>query len=240
VAETHSIFPLAATVETKTYTPEQAARLEQFDKLMKKGVGLVFLHYSDNIRHPLSRKYMLDWLGGYHETDYSKTLVQGAWEMGVANPAHPIARGVKPWKIGSEEFNLVQRLPADPRRTALFTAFSPTAAAGTPGSVPDPVGWAVEREGGGRGFVYTGLHYHAYLSDPDNRTAVLNGIAWAAHIEIPAEGVQGPMPEGFPTTVPARGGARGQGAGGAGRGNAPFGQGVTPPAGTPSPAPAAK
>jgi type 1 glutamine amidotransferase len=229
VAETHAIFPLAPTVETKTYTPEQAARLEQFDKLMKKGVGLVFLHYSDNIRHPLSRKYMLDWLGGYHETDYSKTLVQGAWEIGLPNPQHPIARGVKPWKLGSEEFNLVQRLPEDPRRTALFTAMSPTAAPDTPGAKPDPIGWAVQREGGGRGFVYTGLHYHAYLSQPDNRTAILNGIAWSAGIEIPKEGVQGPMPEGFPTDVPARGG----------RGRGPGAPGASPTAPAPSTVPAA-
>ena len=68
---------------------------EQFDKLMKKGVGLVFLHYSDNIRHPVGRKYMLDWLGGYHESNYSRTLVQGGWEMGLASPQHPISRGVK-------------------------------------------------------------------------------------------------------------------------------------------------
>jgi type 1 glutamine amidotransferase len=218
VAETHAIFPLAEPVDAqhaqtfKPYTPEQAARLEQFDRLMKKGVGLVVLHYTDNIRHPIARKYFLDWVGGYHETNYSRTLVQGGWEMGLPNPQHPIARGVKPWKLGSEEFNLVQRLPEDPRRTLLFTAMSPTAAQDTPGAKPDPIGWAVQREGGGRGFVYTGLHFHAYLSDPNNRTAVLNGIAWSAGIEIPAEGVQGPMPAGFPTSVPARGG-RGRGPG---------------------------
>ena len=214
-AETHAIFPLHVTPETTTYTPEEAARLDKIDQLMKKGLGLVVLHYSDNVRHPIARKYFLDWVGGYHETNYSKTLVQGAWEMGVPNPQHPIARGVKPWKIGSEEFNLVQRLPDDPRRTLLFTAQSPSAAAGTPGATPDPISWAVQRAGGGRGFVYTGLHFHAYLSDPDNRTAILNGIAWAAGIEIPAEGVQGPMPEGFPTGVPSRGGGRGRGPGGA-------------------------
>lgn len=209
-AETHAIFPLHVTPETTVYTPAEAARLAQFDQLMKKGVGLVVLHYAINIRHPIARKYFLDWVGGYHETNYSKTLVQGAWEMGVPNPQHPIARGVKPWKIGSEEFNLVQRLPDDPRRTSLFTALSPTAAPDTPGAKPDPIAWAVQREGGGRGFVYTGLHFHAYLSNPDNRTAILNGIAWAAGIEIPPEGIQGTLPEGFPTSVPAgRGGGRG-------------------------------
>ena len=219
VAETHAIFPLSETVDMKSYTPytpDQTARLEQFDKLMKKGVGLVVLHYSDNVRHPVARKYFLDWVGGHHETDYSKTLVLGSWDIGVSNPQHPIARGVKPWKIGSEEFNLKQRLPEDPRRTILFTATSAMAAPGTPGATPDPMSWAVQREGGGRGFVYTGLHYHAYLSNPDNRTAILNGIAWSAGIEIPAEGVQGPMPAGFPTDVPARGGrGRGPGAPGA-------------------------
>jgi hypothetical protein len=131
----------------------------------------------------------------------------------VPNPQHPIARGVKPWSIGSEEFNLIQRLPDDPRRTILFTAMS--ANAPTPeaaGAKPDAMAWAVQRGGGGRGFVYTGLHFHAHLSERNVRTAVLNGIAWAAGLEIPPEGVQGSLPEGFPTTVPAapsRGGRAG-------------------------------
>ncbi|MEO7412606.1 MAG: ThuA domain-containing protein [Opitutaceae bacterium] len=202
--ETHAIFPLHVTPDQKNYPPDVVARLEQFDRLMKKGVGLVVLHYAINVRHPIARKYFLDWVGGFHETDYSKTQLYSSWEIGVPNPNHPIARGVTPWKIGAEEFNLIQRLPEDPRRTLLFTAMSQNATApNAAGAKPDAMAWAVQREGGGRGFVYTGLHFHAYLSDPNNRTAILNGIAWAAGIEIPAGGIVGKMPEGFPTSVPA-------------------------------------
>jgi type 1 glutamine amidotransferase len=214
--ETHAIFPLHVTPETKEYTPEETARLEKFDQLMKKGVGLVVLHYSINVRHPIARKYFLDWVGGYHETNYSRTQVYGSWEIGVPNPQHPIARGVKSWKIGSEEFNLIQRLPEDPRRTVLFTAMSSNAPSPeAAGGKPDAMSWAVQRADGGRGFVYTGLHFHAYLSDPDNRTAILNGIAWAAGIEIPAGGIVGKMPDGFPTSVPAFPARGGRGQGGA-------------------------
>ena len=49
-------------------------------------------------------------------------------------------------------------------------------AAGT----PQVVAWAYEREGGGRGFGYTGGHFHRNWDDDNARNLVLNAIEWSA------------------------------------------------------------
>ena len=52
------------------------------------------------------------------------------------------------------------------------------------------VAWAAEREGGGRGFGFTGGHYHKGWSNNDQRKLVLNAILWTAHADVPASGVE--------------------------------------------------
>ena len=49
--------------------------------------------------------------------------------------------------------------------------------------------WATEREDGGRGFGFTGAHFHWNWADPNFRKLVLNAIAWCAKAEVPVEGV---------------------------------------------------
>ena len=70
--------------------------------------------------------------------------------------------------------------PDDVRRTP--------AAAEHPGR-EEIVAWAVERPGGGRGFGFTGGHFHANWGDDYFRKLVLNALVWAAHGEVPSEGV---------------------------------------------------
>jgi type 1 glutamine amidotransferase len=58
--------------------------------------------------------------------------------------------------------------------------------------------WAVEREGGGRGFGFTGGHNHTNWGDPNFRKLVLNAILWTAGREVPASGVESDItPEGL-------------------------------------------
>jgi hypothetical protein len=54
--------------------------------------------------------------------------------------------------------------------------------------------WLYERTRmSGRGFGFTGGHYHWEWAHPDLRTAMLNAILWIAGIEIPEDGVPAPM-----------------------------------------------
>ena len=57
--------------------------------------------------------------------------------------------------------------------------------------------WAYERADGGRGFGFTGGHFHRNWADDNFRKLVLNAICWASQIEVPEGGVpsQTPTPE---------------------------------------------
>ena len=54
---------------------------------------------------------------------------------------------------------------------------------------PQHVAWASENPGGGRGFGFTGGHFHWNWGDPNFRKLVLNAILWTANIEVPKDGV---------------------------------------------------
>jgi type 1 glutamine amidotransferase len=135
----------------------------------------------------------------------------GEFKVDPAAVKHPILNGVAPWTY-REEFFLKYRLGADPRRTDLLTATPTTQTrmpaipeamvplAGPPAAPeefvpPSVVGWAVQREGGGRGFVMTGVDTHKNLEIESYRRALLNGIVWAANIEVPAGGVECKLPQ---------------------------------------------
>ena len=49
--------------------------------------------------------------------------------------------------------------------------------------------WTVERPDGGRGFGFTGGHYHDNWQDDNFRKVVLNTMTWIAKVEVPAGGV---------------------------------------------------
>jgi hypothetical protein len=49
--------------------------------------------------------------------------------------------------------------------------------------------WAVERTDGGRGYGFTGGHYHRNWGNDDYRKLMLNAILWVAKADVPADGV---------------------------------------------------
>ena len=55
---------------------------------------------------------------------------------------------------------------------------------------PQHVAWAVEREDGGRGFGFTGGHFHEGWANVDQRKLVLNAVLWSAKVAVPAAGVE--------------------------------------------------
>jgi type 1 glutamine amidotransferase len=57
------------------------------------------------------------------------------------------------------------------------------------------VAWACERADGGRGFGFTGGHYHKGWANNEQRKLVLNAILWTAKAKIPADGVASTVTE---------------------------------------------
>src|SRR5690606_10963186 len=54
--------------------------------------------------------------------------------------------------------------------------------------------WAKERPDGGRGFGFTGGHFHWTWADDNNRKLVLNALAWISKLEVPDDGVSSTTP----------------------------------------------
>ena len=50
--------------------------------------------------------------------------------------------------------------------------------------------WAVERKDGGRGFGFTGGHFHDNWGDDNYRKVVLNAVLWLAKADVPEKGVE--------------------------------------------------
>ena len=88
---------------------------------------------------------------------------------------------MKPWTYRDEIFCRFL-LPNDKRRTDLLLA-TPKADKFNVG--PQIASFAYQRDDGGRGFVFGGLDFRDNLALDNYRRFLLNGIAWAARIEIP-------------------------------------------------------
>ncbi|MEM7015163.1 MAG: NPCBM/NEW2 domain-containing protein, partial [Verrucomicrobiota bacterium] len=197
-----------------------------FDKIMRTGAGLVCLHYGVEVPIGPSGKGMLAWMGGYFETHWS---VNPHWiaEFEVF-PDHPAANGVKPFKM-DDEWYFHMRFQGDMKGvTPILSAKAPEETmkrkdgphSGNPAvrkavaaGESQHVAWAYQRGedyNNGRGFGFTGLHYHWNWEDDNFRKTVLNGVAWVAKLEIPENGVESKRPtrEELEENVMKHGGAQ--------------------------------
>jgi hypothetical protein len=144
-----------------------------------------------------------DWLGGYFEQHWS---VNPHWTADFkVIPDHPASRGVKPFGSNDEWYFNMRFRDGMEGVTPLLSAVAPAETmsrgdgphSGNPDvkklvleeKKPQVVAWAVERKDGGRGFGFTGGHYHAGWANDSQRTLVLNAIVWTAKAEVPAAGV---------------------------------------------------
>ena len=179
--------------------------LDQMNTLAKKGVGIAMLHYAVEVPKGKPGNYMLDWIGGFFETYWS---VNPTYEAKFTDfPRHPITRGVKPFSIRDEWYYhmrfrenmknvtpVLTTVPPDRTRRAGNDAHGANPHVRARKGMPEHLGWAYERPGGGRGFGFTGGHYQINWAHDDFRKIVLNGLIWAAGLEVPPDGVPSETP----------------------------------------------
>ncbi len=179
--------------------------LEQVDKLMDRGVGLAVLHYTVQVPKGKPGAYFLEWIGGYYELHWS---VNPHWRATFEEMAkHPITRGVRPFTIDDEWYYHMRFPRGMAGVTPILTAVPPDATRKRPDGPhsgnkyvrarmgrPEHMAWAFERPGGGRGFGFTGGHWHHNWAHDDFRTLVLNAILWVAGMEVPEGGVASKTP----------------------------------------------
>ncbi len=181
----------------------QDDHLQQLGALMKQGVGLACIHFAVEPTIEKGQREFLDWIGGCFEINRS---VNPMWTADFkALPDHPIARGVKPFQQKDEWYFNMRFRDGIKGVTPILGAVAPPETMRRPDGPhegnPDVratvqrgdaqvVAWASERADDGRGFGFTGGHYHRNWGDDNMRKVVLNGILWVAKVEVPPDGVK--------------------------------------------------
>ena len=177
--------------------------LAQLGKEMKRGCGFVCLHYAVEVEKEKGGPEFTDWLGGYFEKNWS---VNPHWDADFKSlPGHAITSGVQPFGTNDEWYFHMRFRDGMKGVTPILSAIAPDTTmsrgdgthSGNPAvredvknKVPQHVAWAVQREDGGRGFGFTGGHYHKGWANENQRKLVLNAIVWSAKAEVPTGGIE--------------------------------------------------
>ena len=174
-------------------TPE---RMRVLDRHIARGMGFMTFHFSTFAPDTLAPE-MLEWTGGYF--DWQDDTGARNWYSDIrtvdttvvlADPAHPVARGLPPTFRFRDEFYFDMRFrDSDPRLRPILSV--PSLPTDRP--LGDVVAWAVERADGGRGFGTTTGHFFDNWRDPNYRKLILNAIVWTAGAEVPEGGVEAPF-----------------------------------------------
>ena len=196
---------------------ENGRRMKLIDEWVKKGVGIGCMHYGVEVVAEQAGAEFKRWIGGHYEHMFSCNPM---WEPAFKDlPEHPITRGVKPFQVKDEwYFNMrfASDIPGNEPAKLEGSTFVPILVASPSDDVRDgpyvyPQGpyapiapnpgraeammWSVERADGGRGFGFTGGHYHDNWGNDQFRKVVLNAFLWLAHVEVPENGVESKVTE---------------------------------------------
>lgn len=184
------------------------SHLDEFDELMKKGIGVVMIHWATEAEKGKAGEKFLAWMGGFCDLNWS---VNPHWKPNFTQfPNHPISNGVKPFSVDDEWYYhmrfrdnlegvtpILSDLPPPEtlRRPDGDRSGNPTVRAAVANGEPQHVAWAYQRPDGGRGFGFTGAHNHESWQDDNFRRVVLNAILWTAKLEVPSAGCPSPTPD---------------------------------------------
>lgn len=185
----------------------QGERIETLRALMAKGVSLGCAHFAVEVPKDRGGKEWLDWIGGYYEDRFSCNPM---WKPEFTTlPDHPISRGVGPFAVRDEwYFNMRFPTPPDGVTRILVARPSDEVRDGPyvwpKGPYPhiqaekgreEAMLWCIERPDGGRGFGFTGGHFHSNWGDAGFRKVVLNALVWLSKLEVPEGGVESEVTE---------------------------------------------
>jgi hypothetical protein len=190
---------------------EEGRRMKLVDEWAKAGVGLGFMHFGVEVVADQAGKEFKDWIGGHYENMFSCNPI---WEPRFDSfPKHPVTRGVKPFDIKDEwYFNMrfigdIEGNKADEveglKFVPILVALPSDAVRDGPYVYPkgpyphiqaskgraEAMMWCVERANGGRGYGFTGGHFHDNWGNDDFRKVVLNAMVWLAKCDVPEDGV---------------------------------------------------
>lgn len=185
-------------------------RLAIMEKLVARGVGFGCMHFGVEVPKDTAGDQFRKWIGGCYEHEFSCNPI---WQASIKTlPVHPITRGVKPFSIVDEwYFNMrfAEGFDASGPEEIDGVKFTPILVSNPSDTVRDgpyvyPSGpynhiqevkgrdealmWSVERPDGGRGFGFTGGHFHKNWQDDDFRKTIVNALCWISKVEVPENG----------------------------------------------------
>lgn len=177
---------------------------DEIQALVDDGVGVACLHFAVEVEPEVLGPQFLEWIGGYFEIGWS---VNPHWTAEFTEfPEHLVTQGVQPFSIRDEWYYHMRFQPEMTGVTPLLSALppvrtltdrakdknrgsNPTVMAAVKAGEKQHVAWVYEREGGGRGFGFTGGHFHRNWQQDDFRKLVLNALVWVAKGNVPDGGV---------------------------------------------------
>jgi hypothetical protein len=190
----------------------QEQRLELLERLIAKGVGFGCMHFGVEVPANRGGEQFRRWIGGHYEHEWSCNPI---WDAKFTQfPNHPISHGVQPFEIKDEwYFNMrfADRFSGDGPALVDGVEFTPILVAQPSDQVRNgpyvyPAGpyphiqeaagrkeallWAVDRPDGGRGFGFTGGHFHANWQQEDFRKVILNSLCWVTGLDVPETGIE--------------------------------------------------
>ncbi len=172
--------------------------------LAEHGVGVGLMHYA--VEAPIGQgdRELSTWIGGFYEDSYSCNPIFNA--QIELQPDHPIGSGVVPFSATDEwYFNIrfasassgvvaepvLVTTPTDEVRSGPYVwPVGPYPHIVAASGRSEPLLWATERTDGGRGFGFTGGHFHRNWENPGFRRGVLNALVWVSGLAVPEGGVR--------------------------------------------------
>jgi len=151
---------------------------EEVAALLKRGVGLVTIHWASAVKKenlPRLGPTWLSYLGGTWVSNVG--LSGGKSPLKRLAAEHPICRG---W----EEFEIDDEYYLNP----VLEKATPLLQVREKGGKDVIVGWAFERPDGGRAFATTLGHSYRNFQHDGFRRMIVNSILWAARREVPSAG----------------------------------------------------
>jgi type 1 glutamine amidotransferase len=192
--DTADVIVIHSDGKAKKHPLLQGDRLAVMERQMRRGCGLVVLHYALFVDQSQGSNLWLQWVGGYFDyqtgdrqeprwqRNYYSKLIKAKAALKPATPRHPVSQGVEAFDLFDEYYYKL--------RLADSASLTPILLAEIEGeSDPQIVSWVIQRPDGGRGFAYSGGHYHRNLAVDNLRRLLLNGILWTAKTPVPAGGV---------------------------------------------------
>ena len=179
--------------------PGSDAIMDALAKMMKRGCGIVCVHYATGLGardvteagdHPL-----LHWTGGYFATrckhHQSKARIFDA-TIKKGKTGHPVMRGWETFKLRDEPYtrNYFGLKGLAPGVYSLATAQYPPTDPRT-----EIIAWGIDRKDGGRGMGVTMPHFYRNWERDELRKFIMNGIVWTAGLDVPKAGVKTPKPD---------------------------------------------